>query len=59
MAIAVRYPGRVCLLGEHCDWAGGASLAAPMSLGVGVVVEPATTGLRARSGLDGRLLDAR
>ena len=59
MAIAVRYPGRVCLLGEHCDWAGGASLAAPMPLGVGVVVEPATTGLRARSGLDGRLLDAR
>lgn len=27
-------PGRVCLLGEHCDWAHGASLAAPLPLGI-------------------------
>lgn len=38
-AVRVHYPGRVCVLGEHCDWAGGASLAVPLPLGVGVTVE--------------------
>ena len=38
---AAWYPGRACLLGEHCDWAGGASLAVPLPLGVGArAVEP-------------------
>ena len=26
--MATRFPGRICLIGEHCDWYGGASLAA-------------------------------
>lgn len=30
----MRYPGRVCLLGEHCDWAGGSSLSVPLPLGI-------------------------
>jgi galactokinase len=59
MTLAVRYPGRACLLGEHCDWAGGASLAIPLPLGVRIVVEPAEAGLRARSALEGRLLEDR
>lgn len=25
-----RAPGRLCLLGEHCDWAGGAAIVVPM-----------------------------
>lgn len=59
MSIAVRYPGRACLLGEHCDWAGGASLAVPMAEGVRVVAEPATRDLRVRSALEGRLVEGR
>ena len=31
--VAVRVPGRVCLLGEHNDWAGGASVVVPMDRG--------------------------
>ncbi len=27
-------PGRLCLLGEHCDWAGGHSIAVPLDLRV-------------------------
>ena len=43
--------GRVCLLGEHCDWAyadfgfeGGACLAIPLSRGVSVTVRAARSG---------------
>jgi galactokinase len=59
VSIAVRYPGRACLLGEHCDWAGGASLAVPLAEGVRVVAEPAARDLRVRSALEGRLLEGR
>ncbi len=60
LAIVVRYPGRACLLGEHTDWAGGASLAVPLPQGVEVTVEePAGPGLLVRSALDGRLLAGR
>lgn len=38
---AARVPGRVCLLGEHNDWAGGASLVVPMDRAVTVLAEPA------------------
>ncbi|MGI9626135.1 MAG: mevalonate kinase family protein, partial [Longimicrobiales bacterium] len=31
-----RYPGRSCLLGEHCDWAGGSSLTVPLPMGITV-----------------------
>ena len=34
--ITSSFPGRVCLLGEHCDWAGGSSLAVPLPLAVEV-----------------------
>lgn len=37
-----RYPGRACLLGEHCDWAGGSSLAVPLPMGITVRGEDAT-----------------
>ncbi len=56
MSVEVRYPGRVCLLGEHCDWAGGASLVVPMPLGLSVRAEPAGTRLRATANLEGELL---
>ena len=38
MSDIIRYPGRACLLGEHCDWAGG-SPTVPLPLGVQVEVE--------------------
>lgn len=59
MSISVRYPGRACLLGEHCDWAGGASLAVALPQGIRVVVEPAQRDLRVRSAVEGRLLEGR
>lgn len=43
-------PGRVCLLGEHCDWAGfGACLVSPLDRHVLVRAAVADVGLRARS----------
>ena len=33
MTVRVTYPGRIALLGEHCDWAGGASLVVPLAMG--------------------------
>lgn len=59
MSLVVRYPGRVCLLGEHCDWAGGASLTLPLPMGVEVTVEPAREGITLRSALHGELLEGR
>ncbi len=46
----VRVPGRICLLGEHCDWAGGASLVAPLPLAITARFTPGGEGLRVRSG---------
>jgi len=37
---AVASPGRVCLVGDHCDWAGGFSLAASIPLRVTATVRP-------------------
>jgi len=56
VTVTVRYPGRICLLGEHCDWAGGASLVVPLPLTVRVVCDPAPDGLIVESNLDGELL---
>ena len=50
---AARVPGRVCLLGEHNDWAGGASLVVPMDRAVTVLAEPAPE-LSATAVLEGR-----
>lgn len=49
-------PGRLCLLGEHCDWAGGASLVVPMDRGILVHVQPGPT-LRAETVLNGAPLE--
>ncbi|HJN75420.1 MAG TPA: hypothetical protein QGF58_15940 [Myxococcota bacterium] len=41
-------PGRACLLGEHCDWAGGvdaACLVVPLKVGIEVTVRRADWGL--------------
>ncbi len=59
MAVVVRYPGRICLLGEHCDWAGGASLVVPLPLSLAVHVEPAAEGLSVSAALGGELLEGR
>lgn len=48
-------PGRICLLGEHCDWAGGAALVVPLDRSVRVTAAPAET-LSASSSLEGREL---
>ena len=57
MSDIIRYPGRACLLGEHCDWAGGSSLTVPLPLGVQVEVEAGLSDIRAQSELHGRLLE--
>ncbi len=53
--VAVRVPGRVCLLGEHNDWAGGAAVVVPMDRGVTVQAELADA-LSATAVLEGKLL---
>jgi galactokinase len=53
--VAVRVPGRVCLIGEHNDWAGGAAVVVPMDRGVTVQAEPADT-MSATAVLEGRSL---
>lgn len=45
-------PGRACLLGEHCDWAGGSDAACvvvPLSAGVEVTVRRADWGVAVHS----------
>ena len=56
-SIVVRYPGRACLLGEHCDWAGGASLTIALPMGIEVKAEPETKGIHIHTDLDGELLE--
>ncbi len=58
---SVWYPGRLCLVGEHCDWAGGSSLAIPVKRGIGVVARRADAGagVRVRSELEGERLEGR
>lgn len=56
--VRVRYPGRICLLGEHCDWAGGSSLTVPCSMGIEIRAEPAREGVLVRSEMDGEFLEA-
>ncbi|MFZ5475620.1 MAG: mevalonate kinase family protein [Myxococcota bacterium] len=48
-----RVPGRVCLLGEHNDWAGGAAIVVPMDRAVAARAEPADT-LSATAVMEGR-----
>lgn len=55
------HPGRACLLGEHCDWAGGASLSVPLPVGVRVEARtaPPGTGVSLDSILHGESLHGR
>lgn len=48
-------PGRICLVGEHCDWAGGASVVVPVDRRVEVHAEPGGA-LLVRSRLEGEEL---
>lgn len=59
MAVTVRYPGRLCLLGEHNDWAGGASLVLPMPMGIGATAEEGANGLEVEASLEDEWLRAR
>lgn len=59
MSIALRYPGRICLLGEHCDWAGGASLVVPLPMGIDLRCEPGHGDLTVVAELEGELLEGR
>jgi mevalonate kinase len=52
----VSVPGRICLVGEHCDWAGGASVVVPLDRFVRVRVAPAPR-LSATALLEGRHLE--
>ena len=56
MSIDVFVPGRIALLGEHNDWAGGASLALPLPLGVRVQAEPGLYRLELHTTLEGQVL---
>ena len=51
-----RYPGRACLLGEHCDWYGGSSLAVPLPMAVHAVCHPGSARLSISAEMDGRTL---
>ena len=57
--VTVRYSGRACLLGEHCDWAGGSSLTVPLPLGIEIRGERARQDITVRSELDGELIEGR
>jgi len=57
-SVVVRYPGRACLLGEHCDWAGGSSLTVPLPMGIEIRAEKNRHGIAIHSELDGELLEA-
>lgn len=56
MSVTVWVPGRAALLGEHCDWAGGASLAVPLPLGVTIEARPAERKLTVETVLEGERL---
>ena len=57
MSQTVRVPGRACLLGEHCDWWGGASLTVPLEQGIRVNANPAERGLHLKTTLEGQTLE--
>lgn len=57
--IEAHAPGRAALLGEHCDWAGGASVAVPLPLGVWVTATPAEADLSVETALEGATLRGR
>jgi galactokinase len=57
--VMVRYPGRACLLGEHCDWAGGSSLTVPLPMGIEVRSEEARADITVHSEIDGELVEGR
>lgn len=58
-SVTASAPGRVCLLGEHCDWAGGSSLAAPLPMGVTVRATRIAEGLEVETRLEGVALTGR
>lgn len=47
-----RAPGRICLIGEHCDWAGGAAIVVPMDREIRVRAR-AAEGLEATAVMEG------
>ncbi len=51
----ISVPGRICLVGEHNDWAGGAAIVVPMDRFVHVRLRPAPT-LSATAVLEGQVL---
>ena len=57
MPLVVQYHGRVCLLGEHCDWAGGSSLTVPLPMNIRLAVEdcPQQDHIRMRTAVHGEL----
>jgi mevalonate kinase len=48
-------PGRICLVGEHCDWAGGASIVVPLDRFLRVTASEAPE-LAAEATMEGRSL---